>query len=406
MHRITPALLAGCLFLGIPAQASTLTLNEALHLAVQKNPEIQAARAAVQASQAEHSILSRLPNPTAEAEAEEIGGKDDTRASFWIRQPLLLNGQRTHELKAAERREERAKWETQAKINEVLFQVRSAFSSACFAKQREELAKETLGLSTEVARAARTRFQAAAGSEMDALRAEAEVEKSRIEAEAFGRETLKRRMELAIAVGEPTLASMTLLPSDPPRPASLDSIDSLLARLPRENPKLLAARESCLAAEAEHSQARAGVFANPEVGVGVVRRIELRDTLLSTSIGWPLPLFGRNQEEIERGEALLEQAQAEETACRNETALLLRQRVSDYLSQERTVRLYRENLLATAEEAFRKASLSYRLGRASYLDLLEAKRQRTEANLGLLEARERQTLSAYAIESLFTESQR
>lgn len=401
MHRIVPALLAGCLFAGIPAQASTLTLNEALRLAVQKNPEIRASRASVQASRAERAIASRLPNPTAEAEAEEIGGKDDARASFWIRQSLLLNGQKSHEMKAAEQREEWAKWEAQAKTNDILLRVKSAYSSACFAKQREDLAGESLSLSTEVARAARARFQAAAGSEMDALRAEAEVEKSRIEAEAFGRETAKQRMELAIAVGDPSLATAILTPSDPPRPAPLEA---LLSRLPQENPQIQAARQLRLAAEAEHAEAQAGVFANPEIGLGIVRRVELRDTLLSTSIGWHLPLFGRNQEEIERGRAWLEKARAEETSRQAENALLLRQRISDYQSQERTVRLYREKLLATAEEAFRKASLSYRLGRASYLDLLEAKRQRTEAKLGLLEAKERQALSAYAIEALFTEN--
>jgi cobalt-zinc-cadmium efflux system outer membrane protein len=395
------AALAVCLFtfFALPSWAgefsksSELSLPDAINLAIANNPELASYRHQISACDAEKRIALRLPNPTAEMSADEIGGKSDARASFWIKQPLLINGQRDSEISAASYREEKSLQEALSKEREILYRVKNSFYKVLLAQQRARLAEESLGLAQEVQRVAKLRYQAQASSEMDLLRSEVEVEASRIQAENARKNIQLAQFELMKGIGKEAMNCPSLTPFEPPTPAPLDS---LLSRLPAENPSLRAAAANRRAAEAEGK----GKLSNPEVGLGLVRRIELGDNLLSASIGWPLPFFGIN-EENERGQALVEKAKAEEASMKNEILLSLRQGYAEYQSFLKTTKLYREKMIPTSEEAFKRMSLSYRYGRVSYLDLLESRRRLIETKSSLFDARERLAEAAFRIESLF-----
>ena len=401
------AALAICLF-ALPSWAgefpksSRLSLPEAIRLGLANNPELASYRHQIAVLEAGKRIAARLPNPTAEAAFDEIGGKSDSRASFWLKQSLLVNGQRDAEISNASHREEGAVQEALSKERTIRYRIKNSFYKVLMAQQRARLFEESLELAREVQRVAKLRYQAQASSEMDLLRSDVEVEASRIQAETGRKNIQLAQFELLKEIGNEAMngSCPLLVPFEPVAPAPLDA---LLFRLPAENPSLRAAAANRRAAEAEWNQAKAGKFSNPEVGLGVIRRLELGDNLLSASIGYPLPFFARNREESERGEALFEKSKAEEASLKNELSLSLRQGYAEYQSFLKNAGLYREKMIPTSEEAFKRMNLSYRYGRIPYLDLLESRRRLIEAKSSLLDARERLAEAAFRIDSLFND---
>lgn len=373
------------------------TLDEAMRIALEKNPELVAVRQQIKVSAAERKLASRLPNPIAEANAEELGSQADSKASFWLRQQLPLNGQRAQEMRVADLKSQLADQAVIVKSQEIVYLVKAAFAKVLQAQDMADNASQSLALAKEVERVAQARQDAQLATSADVLRAEAESEKCRIEAEQAVKEKARALFELANTLGVDVLGEVSL---KAPRLASPMALESLLKRLD-EAPALAEARLKTQIAEAEYQGAIASQMANPEIGIGYIRKLDQGENLIGTSIGWPLPLFGRNQEEIERAQALVGMASAQEKAARQVLALRLRQYYSEYQSHGRMVALHRNKLIPAAQEAFRQLTVSYRYGRLGYLDLLDAKRRLIDARSGLLQAKAQQTLSLYQIESLF-----
>lgn len=218
--------------------------------------------------------------------------------------------------------------------------------------------------------------------EFDLARARTELALARAEAVGLQRQRASDEHALAVLLGKPasdfSVGASALAAADAPPaiPAGLPS--SLLER----RPDIAAARQAMAASNARIGVARAARFpsltlsADGGGAAGAVRDVlnwSSRAWVLDALMSLPLMDGGRNQANIARSEAALE----ESVAAYRQSVLLAFGEVEDNLAALRILAEQAAQIDAALLSARRSADLAQKLyaaGRSSYLDLLDAQR--------------------------------
>ena len=108
----------------------------------------------------------------------------------------------------------------------------------------------------------------------------------------------------------------------------------------------------------------------------------------------PLPLFDRNQGNIAAAQANLRAAEANLVTARASAAARGRNAMTNLQAAQTRVTALEQAALPEAAEALRLAELSYREGRATLLELLDAQEAYRGVQTALIDARLAQALAA------------
>ncbi|WP_326541092.1 efflux transporter outer membrane subunit [Pseudorhodoferax sp.] len=271
------------------------------------------------------------------------------------------------------------------------------------AEQQRDSQQHTLSLTER-------RYQAGAASGLDRARAQAAFEAARgAAAEAAG--TAERtRLALELLAGQPLVEA--LLPDEQaqgPAAGAATALPEPPAGLPAtvllQRPDLRATEQALQAAAFDVGAARAARFPRITLTASAGRRSsELDDLLRGGGSFWSLapqltlPLFdaGARQAEAEAAEAARRQALASYEAALQAAfrevadALAVRDRLDERLHAQQAQ-------VAAAERGADLAEQSYRLGRASQLELLDAQRQVSSARQGLVTLRQAEQVNRVSL---------
>jgi multidrug efflux system outer membrane protein len=258
-----------------------------------------------------------------------------------------------------------------------------------------QVLRETVKLREEAVRLLQRRYDLGAISEFDLVRARADLALAKNDGYALERQRAQLEHGLAVLLGKtPAAFSLAVAPLTtevPVIPAGLPS--TLLER----RPDIAAAQRTMAASNARIGVAKAAFFPVLRLtALGGYESYELSDLFKWSSRTWALgplagtllsmPLFdgGRNQANLDRSYAVLEESVAEY----QQKVLSAFADVEDNLAALRTLSnqsvVTRESVAASTQ-AFRIADSRYKNGAALYLEVIEA--QRTLLISQLLEAR-------------------
>jgi len=372
----------------------TLTLRGALALALLRNAELSSFFWELRASEARALQAGLLPNPEIDGEVEDFGGSgdsggfDEAESTIALSQLIELGGKRTKRLRVAEFGRGLAAWDYEAKRLSVLTETAQVFVEVLAGQRRVELQTASLELALEVLRTVSERVDMGKSSPIERTRAQVVVSQSEISLERAHRALEAARARLAATWGgsAASFQSVTGTLEETPEVPALETLGVWI----RENPDV-----SRWAVEIAERRARvelAEAQAIPDVTVrGGARLLQGSDeTAFVIGLSLPLPLFDRNQGG--RREALFNLAKANEK--RRAAEIRVRTALSDayqaLLSAYSEVATLRDEVLPAARSAFEGIRESYRQGKLTQLDVLDA--QRT-----LFEVREQYTeaLSSY-----------
>ncbi|MCS6776011.1 MAG: TolC family protein [Chloroherpetonaceae bacterium] len=125
------------------AHSPVVTVEQAIHLAVQQHPRLQAARLRMDAAQTGVRAARALPLPTFFF-APGVPNVNGTTEELLFTQPLELNGTRAARLGVARAQMERARAEALAELQQVVFEVKRAYFELFRAQQQLTLARDLL----------------------------------------------------------------------------------------------------------------------------------------------------------------------------------------------------------------------------------------------------------------------
>ena len=369
---------------------ASLTLEQALLEAEARSPTIIAAQARVEAAEARIRQAGFRTNPELSLEVEnflgtgELSGLRSTETTVAVNQRLDLGGRRRTRVAAARADLQIEQLRLAIARGDLARSVREQFARAVTAGERLRIAIQNEAVARELARVETILVQEGRDPPLRAVRARSAAAQAGAEVEAARADEQAARGTLASLFGvtePPERVTGTLLDL---QPATINPEQSLEVRL----------------AEAERLRAEAGVGRevasarlDPAVGLGVRHVRESGDVGLVAGVSLPLPVFDRNQGNIAAARADVRAAEANLASVTASARVRARNAIIAVEAAAARVEALERAAVPEAAEALRLTEISYREGRATMLELLDAQNAYRATQLALAEARLAQALA-------------
>jgi len=361
-----------------------LSLDRAIRLALQNNPNLQASAARKEAAAGRAVQARAWPNPELEISSQDMpvshGGFSKAKNMAGISQVVPYPGKKQADVAigAADAATGTATWRLDR--TELVREVKVAFYQVQTAERAAAVVADLVKVAQAAATAAGKRNAAGEITLQEQLRAEIQLEQTRTEEVDAVREATVARQELAMLLGRPDLRNARLAgaPDEAGDPA----------RLGRAPSAWLAGHPAMVAARARRDQAvatvrRAGLEPRPDVKVGVAGgRDETADeNLMELRLTIPLPLFDRNKGKRQEAQSGVREAEAGIVATEQRLIAAWRAATARYQAAVKQVTAHRERILPKSEEALHLVQTGFEEGKFGFIDLLDIQRTTAEARM-------------------------
>lgn len=380
--------------------AVTISLDDAIQLALQHNHNLLAARTTIQQNQAEETTANLRPNPVLLGDAQflpifepSLFSADyiDNIAQFDVGVSYLFERgrKRQHRLQAA--RDQTAVTRSQVADNErsLTFSVATQFINVELAESAMELATQDLKSFQTTVDIAEVRYKAGDIGENDLLKIKLQMLQFQTDLSAAQLARVQGLSDLRQLLGYDSIGpdyDVAGAFDFQPLPGNLEDFQSkaLLNR-----PDLRAAQLGVTAADSQH-ELQKSIGKRDVTGQASYTHIGSNDISLFGQI--QLPIFDRNQGEIARASFAITQAREQEKFAGGQVMTDVRDAFENLRSNDQIVGLYRSGYLNQAQESRDISEFAYKHGAASLLDFLDAERSYRATQLGY-----RQALASYLI---------
>jgi outer membrane protein, heavy metal efflux system len=359
---------------------TVLSEADALVRLSSESPRVRAIRSGIGVAAAEARTVGRWPNPRVTVDRESVAGLTETMTM--VAQPLPITGRRGLERSAASALVDAASSRSDDELRRARADLRLAFADLAAAQARElELMRgrdRLQGLSDVLAR----REAAGEGAGFDRLRSEREVLDWEADRVAAAGDRARAQAALAAFFAGPADPA-TLVAADvaATRGMDLPPFEVLVDSAERTRGELIALRHEIDSARFAQRAAARRAIPEPEVLAGTKSSTALGGDVGSVfSIQAVIPLFDRGRPERAVAAARASRAEAQLDALRlrvrAEVAALRATVVERRASADR----YRA-AAASSAEVQRIAQVSYEAGERGILELLDAYRSASTAQL-------------------------
>lgn len=399
MIRFIAALLAATGCAGIaaaqapqsaPAVASAeapLTLEDALAAARARSPGIEAAEAGIRATAAARTVAGLRPNPSFQAETENVAGSGAYRGlssaetTIGVALPIELGGKRAARIGVADARSARAQIQAATARADLELQVTRTYIEAAAAERRLIVAREQAAIAGEALRVATDRVQVGDVSPIDQQRSEVLAINARTAAERAERNVQVARGNLARLIGRPVVGPLDL--------AWFDRVGGYGPTVPaRSNGTLAlaAANADVATADAQVRLARSQRIPDVTVSAGARRLEATNDVAAVFGVSIPLPVFNNGRAAVAQARAERDQFDAQRRLARFEADQAIAAAEAEAANAAASARAAGGPALAAAQESARIARIGYNQGKFGQLELLDAERTLSETRAAATDA--------------------
>jgi cobalt-zinc-cadmium efflux system outer membrane protein len=370
---------------------ATLSLSACVDLSLHQHPELLVAASQIDSARGQLVQAGLYPNPVAAYQGDDMNapGAGAGKQGAMITQSIVTAGKLRLASDAAARGVDVADWKAQVKLFDIVTRVRSAFYETLTAQQQVEAAKEVLRIAEDALSTADKLAKAGVAGQPDVLRAQVELEQSKVALASAQERLIASWRLLAVALGQQDLPIRPLNGTlqDGVPDYRFDDVRSTVLEVSAE---LQGARSSIAQAESILAHAEAEAIPDLQLQAFPFYNQPDRRTELLVGIGAPIPLFNRNQGNIMTARAGVALA----NATLKQTELQLLERLAGafqrYVTAKQQVQAYEQKILPTAQESVRLIMLAYSSGDPNTKDfntVLDAQRSLAQAKLGFVQAR-------------------
>ena len=391
-----------------PRALGTVTLQQAISLAVEHSPDLQALAWDANGSLARIRQARLWPNPEIEYERENFGGtgkfdgSDLAESTLSLAQSLPLGGDIKQRRKIAELDSQLADWDYHAARLQTIAEVTRRFVFALAADRGLELAKQELELAQSTEKLTQSRVDAGDASPVELSRVVVPVIKAELALKRAERLRNAAYRSLSLSWGE-RLVTFTEIAGDLDAVSPAPSPETLVQHI-GENPDVARWAIEISARITERRLAKAEAIPNLTGRIGLRRDNESGDNALVVGVSLPLPLFDRGQAQIQSALAGEASARSRQRAAELRLEGLLSEAYSDLANAYDEATAIRDQALPVAEKAYQGTQLAFKEGKLPFLDVLDAQRTLFELQESYLQALQAYHLGTANIESLIGRS--
>lgn len=384
------------------ASAATLvSLDQAIQLALANNPDLEATRTQIDQSKAQEITANLRPNPLLSGDSQFVpifnpsefstdALNSITQFDIGVGYLFERGGKRKHRLQAAQDATAVTRSQVSDAERTLTFNVAQQFINALLAKSNLNFATLDLTSFQQTVNISEERYKAGDISEGDLL-------KIKLQLLTFQTDVAQARVAKAQAlISLRQLLGYDSVPRDYDVAGDLEyvplmgNLDDLQAKALAERPDLRAARQSVKAAESQIGLARANAKQDLDLSMNYSHVSGASSTSWFFNI--PLPIFDRNQGEIQRTIFARDQSSFAATSAEDRVMADVRNAWEAVSSNDQIVKLYTSGYLKQAQDSRDISDYAYKGGAATLLDLLDAERSYRTTQLGY-----RQALAAYML---------
>ncbi len=386
----------------VAQQSITLTAEETPNLpdlikeALRANPEIVAARKAVEAAQARIVQARSLDDPELNFESWAIPLNQPTNFDqanthmVNLRQRFPFPGKLRLRGEVASQEETMAVARYRAKERAVIAAVKKGYYDLFMADRNIEITQEQLDLLQRILKTAEVRYTVGKVTQQDVIKAQ--VEQSDLINRLIVAEQERQSAEAKLnrLLDRPTDAPIDRTVEREPPPTTFEQED--LYRLTTESsPELQEAASGVKRAELSHELAiRNQKYPDFVLGLGYwyAPQGSFQHTY-SGMLTLTIPFFwtkAKHDKEVEEASAQIARGEASYRAVKNLVFLEVRDNLLKSSAARKSVTLYRTGLLPQAKLSLKAAEAAYQTGRLEFTGLLEAERALRDVRLGYYRA--------------------
>ena len=383
-----------------PSQTqATITLDQAIQMALEKNHNLLAARSTVQQSEAQEITANLRPNPNLFATWAYLplqnpeGGildylRNSTEGDLGMSYLFERGKKRQHRLHAA--KDATAVTRSQVEDNEraLTFQVAQLFINVQFAQSTLELAQQDLKSFQATVDISDRQYKVGGISENDFLKIKLQLLQFQQDVEQAQLAKSQALSDLRQQLGYESVPADYGVSGVFDYQPLLLTLTELNAKALANRPDLRAAVQGVAAANSQHELAKV----NGKVDVtGSANYSHVGGVSAMTfSVSFPLQIFDRNQGEIARTHHAITQAQQQQAGAQGQVATDVRDAYEALQTTDRVARYYRSGYLDVSQKSRDISEYAYHRGAASLLDFLDAERSYRATQLAW-----RQAVAAY-----------
>ena len=381
--------------------AVTISLDDAIQMALQHNHNILAARTTIQQNEAEEITANLRPNPVILSDWQFLpifqpsqfsADYLDNIAQFDLGVSYLFERgkKRQHRLRAA--RDLTAVSRSQVADNErsLAFSVASGFINVELAESTLALAEQDLKSFQTTVEIGEARYKAGDIGEDDLLKIKLQMLQFQTDVSAAKLARVQGLSDLRQLLGyESITADYDVAGAFEYQPVK-GNLDDFQAKALQSRPDLRAAQLGVTAADSQHALQQS------------IGKRDITGEINYTHIGYlndislfgqmQLPIFDRNQGEIARAAFAITQAQEQERFANGQVLTDVRDAFENLRTNDQVVGLYRSGYLDEAQQSRDISEYAYRHGAASLLDFLDAERSYRAIQLAY-----RQAIASYLL---------
>jgi len=368
---------------GPPSAALRISLDDAIRMSLLHNHALQALRSTIQQSMAEEITANLRPNPVLGLDAQFLPIFEPSQFSWdYIDQQAQFDAGVSYLFERGKKRQRRLQAARDAtaviqsqvsdSARQLVFNVSQQFVDVLLAESTLEFAQKDLESFQKTVDISSERYRVGDMSEGDLLKIKLQLLQFQSDVSAAKLAKIQSLAALRQLVGFESVPDdydvEGKLDYQPVR-ADLNSLKSLAAL---NRPDLRAAQQGVAAAESQLALQRANGK------MDITGTFDYSHTV-GTSTGsffysMPLPIFNRNQGEIQRAQYAITQAQelASETTQQVSTDVV--QAYANLQTNDQIIQLYRGGYVDQAKQSRDISEYAYRKGAASLLDFLDAER--------------------------------
>jgi len=376
---IISAVLFGLFSVSVYGQTSgELTIEKAVSMAVQNNPELHSLRYEIDALEAAKMQSGLMPNPELGVEAENILGSKDfngfgnSEITALLSQDILLAGKINKRVKVDELNVTLAEWDYETKRIEIITDIRNVFQNALAVNLLIEKNEELIKVSEEFVANLQRRVDAGKISPAEISRAKIILNSLKIDLNRLQSEYEIYKVELLSLIYQPDL-KIDSLAGELKYPVDIPSYDSFLEQL-ENNPKLkrYESEYAKRTAVANFEESKAIPDLTISAGFRRLNDVNANTFLIGASIA--LPIFDRNQGAIHEAKIRVDQKKREYESVKNRLTLQLNVLYKRFMAVRSTAEQLKKESIPQAKEAFKIIKEGNLVGRFAILDVLDAER--------------------------------
>ena len=382
MNKIIYLFVSFCIYCnmyGQLTQVKELSLNNAIEIALKKNPELNSSFEKINASKGKFWSSISLPMPEVGISYEFIPKnlKLNNYSEKTLEIKQSMDFPTNYFLRGAKSNKETgiAEYEHKANVQTIILKIKSAYFNALAKAQAIKTAGENLAITEDFYKKACIRYDVGEGTNLEKLTAKVQY------TEALNNlDVLKNQMSLAFAeinfaLGYGKNNGQEFILSDSLTDSSFDyTFEKLVDISDKSNPAIKASELKQKSASIDKLLAWSNLL--PGFNFSYLKQFRDGDNgFYGASFGISIPLwFMLDQRgKIEESSALESVSGSEFEQVKNAVYLKIKSMFTDYKNSEKQVQLYKNEILPQSVEVFQTASKSYDAGEITYLEYLQAK---------------------------------